>query len=136
MCAVTGFTRSYPQPSARFRLRSTLPDPGIGANADNPRPGRDLGELGVLQHRKLAKITYTDGRTPPLRRIPGAPRPQTGRSPMACPPERAIGHQPGGGGAPVGAGGGRKNTPTGVDRQGRGRSYDRASPEMRPVLLT
>jgi hypothetical protein len=33
--------------------------------------------------------------------------------------------------APVGAGGGR-DAPTGADRQGRGRSKARASPEMRP----
>ena len=55
---------------------------------------------------------------------------------MAYPPERAIGHLPCGARSPVGAGGGRKIAPTGsTGRVGAGPN-DRASPEMRPVLLT
>jgi hypothetical protein len=52
---------------------------------------------------------------------------------MAYPPERAIGHQPGGG-MPPWALAVAEDAPTGVDRQGRGRSSTTGLPrdEARP----
>jgi hypothetical protein len=47
---------------------------------------------------------------------------------MACPPERAIGHQPYGGEKPPWALAVAEIAPTGVDRQGRGRSETTGPP--------
>jgi hypothetical protein len=123
--AVTGFTRSQPQPSARF--------PWFNHRSRNRSPPIELcGKHGTFCRTR--PYTY-NSREPTW--IPGwlgtadAVRPEAGpRRRSGASGARARVKM-----APASAGGGR-NAPAGADRQGRSRSTGRVSPEMRPEPLT
>jgi hypothetical protein len=116
--AVTGLTRLCPQSSTRFpwiNYQSRSLSPPVELSGDPHGRGRGL------HHDRRYRVNAIRPT-----QIPGGSargrRPPTAGHVLAGPRHEN---------APVGAGGGR-DAPTGADRQGRGRSNARASPEMRP----